>query len=270
MQDVLISLDLDLASGIALRYAYNLGKILRFNLEGIHIPKIDSKEQLPGSGWVHQKWEQGIINQSKLQINRIIKEFIEDNPFSNLKVVIGEKEPLILDELYLNGYDLFIEGFLHSFEPERFLDKLDSELYQKATCPVLMVKNLMDLNLGLQIVGTTDEITLLLENSKRFIKQCSTDINILMCHFETSQDEIIHLENESSIISQIENYFLEIDVKPGKIQTVKGSYNSIAQLLRENAMIISMLPEISSKMAQLLSMSPCPTLFYPKPKTDSK
>ena len=65
MDDVLIALDTDLASEIAIHYACRLEKFVRFNVQVIHSPGMDEKDHSHGSGWVHQKWKDAIIGKNK-------------------------------------------------------------------------------------------------------------------------------------------------------------------------------------------------------------
>jgi len=156
MQDALMALQTDLASRIAIRYACQLEKSARFNMQAIHIPDLDEKGHSPGGGWVHQTWENAIVQQAGEDIAGMLRKELFYYSIGEPKIVPGERSQVILEEIRQKQYDFLIEGFLHSFE---FFQKLDSDLYRNILCPVLMVKNLMDLNRGIQIFTTPDTIS---------------------------------------------------------------------------------------------------------------
>jgi len=269
MQDVLIALQTDLASGIAIRYACQLEKLARFNMQAIHVPDMDEQGHSPGGGWVHQTWENAVIQQARKKIARLVKEdlfycYLARAP----KIVQGEKDEVILEEMRQKNYDFFIEGLLHSFEPDRFFQKLDSRLYRNLTCPVLMVKNLVNPDRGIQIVGTPETVSFVLPWFFKVLNELPVEPDILICHFETSLGKVTFLENDSDLISGIEDQFLKQGKKPGKIRTARGSVDKLVSLVRDHALLVSVLPESRSHMADMLSMSPCPILFCPEPKID--
>ncbi|NOX33963.1 MAG: hypothetical protein GXP56_09535 [Deltaproteobacteria bacterium] len=269
MQEVLISLQADLASGIAIRYACQLEKSARFNMNAIHIPDMDEKGHSPGSGWVHQTWENAVIQQARKKIAQLVKEdlfycYLTRNP----KIVPGEKEQVLLDEMRQKNYDFFIEGLLHSFEPDRFFQRLDSRLYRGLACPVLMVQNLTDLEKGIQIVGTRETVFSVLPWYFKLLKSLPEKPDILLCHFEAPGGKASFIENDTTLISGIEDRFLKHGKKPGRIRTVKGSPNELGLLVRDHALIASVLPQSRSSMASMLSMSPCPILLCPESKID--
>ena len=162
MQDVLISLQTDLASSIAIRYACQLEKLVRFTMQVLHIPDMDETGHSHGSGWVHETWENAIVQQAREDIAKLVQKELFHYSTVEPKIIPGERDLVILEEIRQKKYDLFIEGLLHSFEPDRFFQKLDSMLYRSLPCPALLVKNLVVLDRGIQIVGTPDTIPSLL------------------------------------------------------------------------------------------------------------
>ncbi len=268
MQDVLISLQTDLASSIAIRYACQLEKLVRFTMQVLHIPDMDETGHSHGSGWVHETWENAIVQQAREDIAKLVQKELFHYSTVEPKIIPGERDLVILEEIRQKKYDFFIEGLLHSFEPDRFFQKLDSELYRSLSCPALLVKNLVNLDRGIQIVGTKETVPTLLYWFFKVFNKPTADPDILLCHFETSWEEAVFMENDTVLISDIESDFLKQGKTVGKIKTVKGSPDGLALLVRDHALVISAYPQSQSDMAHLLSMSPCSILFCPEFKID--
>jgi hypothetical protein len=264
MQDALMALQTDLASRIAIRYAGRLEKLVRFNMQAIHVPDMDEKGHSPGSGWVHQTWENVIVQQAREDIAGLLRKELFYYSIGEPKIVQGERDRVILAEMNQKQYDFFIEGVLHSFEPDRFFQKLDSDLYRNILCPVLMVKNLMDLNRGIQILGTPDTVSSVISWFLKLWSELPAEPDILVCQFEPSMEKHVFIENDNDLISIIEARFIKYGKKPATVKIVKGSSNSLVSLVRDHALLVSPLPTSSSQIAQMLAMSPCPILFCPE------
>jgi len=269
MQDVLIAIETDLASSIALRYICLMENFIRFNIQVVHIPDLDENGHSHGSGWVHQTWENVIVEQAGKRVARFLqKENFYRYPMGRPKIIPGERDQVILGELQHKNYDFLIEGFLHSFEPDRFFKKLDSDLYRNLQCPVLMVKNLVNLDRGIQIVGTQDTILFILPWFFKLWSDLHVKADILVCHFDTSKKDVNILENDSTLICGIEDTALNHGKEFGTIKSAKGSSSKLSTLIRDHALVMSFLPEANNNMAHMLAMSPCPMLFCPEPKTN--
>jgi len=268
MQDALMALQTDLASSIAVRYARRLGKLIRFKTQVIHIPDMDESRHSPGSGWVHQTWENAIIQKAREDIIKLIQKERFNYSSWAPKAVPGERDRVILEELRQKKYDFFIEGLLHAFEPDRFFQKLDSDLYRNISCPVLLVKNLVDLDRGIQIVGPPDTISLVLSWFLMTWNGLPVEPDILICHFESSLEKLTIPENDTVLVSDIEEIIFKYGKKPASIKTAKGSPEKLISFVRDHALLVSPLPRSESQIAQMLAMSPCPILFCPETKID--
>jgi len=267
MDDVLIALDADLASGIAIRYACRLEKSIRFNIQVIHIPDMEERGPSHGGGWVHHAWENGVIQQARQNINALVKEdlfscYLNQTP----KIVPGEKESVIMEELQQYQYAFFIEGLLHSFEPDMFFQKLGSSLYQKLPCPVLLVKNLVDLDRGIQIIGTSKTILSVLPWFFKLFTDLPCNPDLLICEFDTAMEKVSYAESDSDLISDIKKQFLKQGAEIGRVREVKGSLNALSLLVRDHALSMCHLPQPHNNMAKLMSLSPCPVMLCPESK----
>lgn len=267
MHDVLIALQTDLASSIAIRFMCQIEKFGQFSIQTAHVPDLEKDGHPPASGWVQKIWEDEIVGKARKDISKLIQE--ENIAQYNLPapiVLLGERDQVILSELQHKDYDIFMEGLLHSFEPDMFFKKFDSDLYRKPPCPILMVKNLVKLDRGIQLVETPERISLLLPWFDKFWKDQPLNADILICQFENQTETITIVENDDHLVSELENAGLRHRTAPYTIKTAKGSPKKLASLVRDHALIMSFMPKRKGNMAHMLAMSPCPILFCPEEK----
>ncbi|MFH1156044.1 MAG: hypothetical protein V1793_19730 [Pseudomonadota bacterium] len=269
MQDVLVGLQNNLASRIAIRYACQFEKTVRFNMQVIHIPAQDEKEHPTHGGWVKQTWESTVARQSRDWLSELIrKELVYHHSTGEPKIKLGDRDQVILDELQQRSYGFFMEGLLHAFEPELFMQKIDSRLYRNAPCPVLMVKNLVTLDRGLRIVATPETVSSVLSWFSRVLQEFPIDPDMVICHFEPQGKDFRIIENDQALVTGLEARMLGHGKRLGTVTTLKGPSREMASRLQDHGLVIAPLPEGRSDMAALLAMSPCPILFCPATGTD--
>lgn len=267
MHNVLMALQTDLASSIAIRFICQMEELGNFNIQTIHVPDLDQEEDAPGVGFVHKAWEDGVLENARQEISRLMQkeDLVRYRPMPP-KILLGERDQVILNELRQRDYDIFIEGLLHSFEPDAFLKKLESELYRNLSRPILMVKNLVKLNRGIQVVGDQNTISSLLPWFFKLWEDLPVKTDFLICQFEDRNDEIVFLENDSQVVSKIEDDWSRSSTVPFTIKTVKGPERRVAELVRDHALVMSEMPMSWEKMADILAKSPCPVLLCPRTK----
>jgi len=144
MINALVSLNADLASSIAFRYACRLMEHIDMRLQAIHVEEVGKESYPPGSGWVRHTWEKGLTQTAREEIAQLMN--IEKGACPALPtptVRIGEYDDELLHEIAEKSYDLLIEGALNSFHAQPLHKKIRSKLYKYASCPILLVKNLV-------------------------------------------------------------------------------------------------------------------------------
>jgi len=145
MIKTLASLDSDLASDIAFRYSNRLSQFVDMNLQAIHIEEVEGPS--PGTGWVRNTLERGLLHTAQEEISGLIKAAQSTYSALDTPIIrVGEKDHELLREIKDGAYDLFMEGILNSFNPGNFYRKLQSGLYRNAPCPILLIKNMAELN----------------------------------------------------------------------------------------------------------------------------
>ncbi|WP_022664747.1 hypothetical protein [Desulfospira joergensenii] len=268
MPDVLIEVQDDLASRIALRYACQLEKSIPFTMRAVHIPDLKEYGRAPGNGWVRNKWEDVVVDNSANKIAKMVRrEFLYCYTDSDPLIISGDRDQVIFKELSRGNYGFFIQGMLHSFEPDLFLEKLNSRLYRHLPCPALLVKNLAAPGSGTLIIGTPETMPLGLSWLSSLLNKMPGDLDILVCHFESSADEPLILENDADFLTELGTGISKPAQRAGRVRTVKGSPDGLTGFVRDYALVVSFVPEIRDPMARLLAMSPCPMLFCPDRKS---
>jgi len=166
----LVSLNADLASDIVIRYSYRLSQFLDLNLQTIHVEEVEGPS--PGTGWVRNTLERGLLHTAKEEISELIKAAQPSYRTLEPPIIrVGEREHELLNEIKNGSYDLFMEGILNSFNPVNFYKKMQSSVYSNASCPILQVRNLVAINkIALLLRDTTDPTSLISTFLKIFAK----------------------------------------------------------------------------------------------------
>ena len=142
MIKTLVSIDADLSSSIALRYACLLAQSRPVEIQTIHVQEPDSSGPgglSMGTGWARKTYEKELIAQSKKDISRLLVAESGFCPVLNEPIIVpGDRGQEILNELQKGKYDLFVEGAQGKELGRHFR----SHLYQHIEVPVLFVQNL--------------------------------------------------------------------------------------------------------------------------------
>ena len=259
MHEVLIALQDNLASRIALRYAEQLETTVRFNMQAVHIPELNGSGSAPGSGWVKKKWENAVVQESREDIAQLIRnEYFFRFSNTGLKVLKGPRDQAILGELEERPYEFFIEGRLHEFEPDGFLAKLETRLYRETACPVLLVKNVVNPSHGTLIL-CADEPPRVSGWLARMLSGLPGRLDMAFCQGLSG--------GSTSGEPQPETVSPDRDTVLGTFETIDHLYTAtsgeLTRLARDYAMVVSVLPETSHPMAQMLAAVPSAVMLCP-------
>jgi hypothetical protein len=129
-----------------------------------------------------------------------------------------------------------------------------------------LVKNLVELNRGIQVVGDQDTVLSLLPWVFKLWGDLPVKTDFLICQLDDSSDEIVLLDNDSHVVSKIEDGWSGLSTFAIKVTTLKGPEGRVAELVRDHALVVSGIPMSREKMADILAKSPCPVLLCPRTK----
>jgi hypothetical protein len=185
MINTLLSINADLASSIAFRYACRLAGLIDMQLQTIHVEEVETEKYPPGSGWVRSTWEDGLLQSSREEIAQLINADKTSCPPLNTSILrIGDREEELLREIKKQSYDLLLEGVLSSFDGQPFHNRIRSKLYRYVPCPIIVVKNLAQPNrVALAMADVKDVVPVvstflkLFDNTKTTVDLCYCDIS---------------------------------------------------------------------------------------------
>lgn len=262
----LVYLDADLASSIALRYACQLTHIINMKLHTVHVEEPDHDGHAPGTGWVRRTWENTMLQTGEFEIAQLIKAEKSSCPRLDApKMLFGDRENEVLREIQRESYDLFVEGSLHSFAAKKLFDKINSRLYRHIPCPVIIVKNLVDIEKVALIVRSEIESKKLISVFLKIFKGVKLKLDLVYCEFQEPGQLSSGAKKEiNGTLSAVEEILVENQLPPENCLTIQGSPEEIGDALRDYGLLAFPLHHTISKKSdwfQLLGHIPSPILI---------
>ena len=266
MIKALVSVDADLASSIALRYACQLAKIIEVDLKTMHVEDADRKGPPPGSGWVRRTWENALLKSGETEIGQLIQaERLSYPALRAPKMVVGVREDEILHEIQKESYDLFIEGALHTFTKANFYNKLRSKLYRHMPSPVIMVKNLVHLEKMVIVFDEEAEFKRLVETFLKIFKKTNIELDLMHYQFrEPAQAAPENNQGADKILQNAREILMAAGWQTGKIRSFHGLPEELGELFRDYGLVITSFRRLLTKkslLLEFLSRVPSPILL---------
>ncbi len=143
----LVSIEVDSASSLAIRFACQLCGLIEMEINPVYVKESVSHESAMGAGWVSRTWEREMIQEGKREIAEMIASERYFCPILNEpKVVYGDREVELLKIVLGERFDLFVEGVHFSWNPGEIHKRLHSKLYQRLEYPLIFVRALREVN----------------------------------------------------------------------------------------------------------------------------
>ena len=143
----LVSIEVDLASSLAIRFACQLGALMEMEINPVYVKESVPHESAVGAGWVSRTWEREMIEDGKREIAEMISSERNFCPVLNEpKVVYGDREAELLKIMMSESFDLFVEGAHFSWDPGEIHKRLHAKLYQRLEHPLVLVRALREVN----------------------------------------------------------------------------------------------------------------------------
>lgn len=258
MIKTLISLDANLASGIALKYACQLADMIGMNLLPIHVETADHERQPPGTGWVQQTWEKGLLETAQEEISRLIAvEKASCRALGAPEITIGDREEVILQELVEGSYDLFIEGALYAFNSSSFHEKTRSKLYRVTPCPIIVVKNLVRLKKLALLLEDEENPQPLISKFLKILKGAEVQVDLIHFRFQKTGQLRSEEGEEGGCVSDrkksdeflhaAEAMLEEKGRTPGECRLIHDTPTNIADSLQDYGLVVSYIPYHAGK-----------------------
>lgn len=155
----LVSIEVDLASSMAIRYACQLGNLIPMELQPVYVKGYPFEEPVTGVGWVRHTWERELVKEGREEIKEMIAAEMDSCPvLQEPRVIFGNREKELSQIMDNETFDLYVEGAPYPFNPATITKRLQLKFYQHLTCPFVWLRTLRPLNkvlvLCLDPVGT--------------------------------------------------------------------------------------------------------------------
>jgi hypothetical protein len=143
----LVSIEVDLASSLAIRFVCQLGALMEMEINPVYVKESVSHESVVGAGWASRTWEREMIEDGKKEIAEMIASEKNFCPVLNEpKVVYGDREAELLKIVLGERFDLFVEGVHFPWNPGEICKRLHTKLYQRLEHPIVFVRALREVN----------------------------------------------------------------------------------------------------------------------------
>jgi hypothetical protein len=275
MIDTLVSLNADLASSIALRYACRLAERVDMRLQTIHVEEVESEGYPPGSGWVRHTWEEGLRSTASEEISQLINTEKGSCPTLEASIIrIGDRDDELLQEIKRRPYDLFLEGVLSSFDAQLFHKRMRSKLYKYAPCPIILVKNLVAPDRVALLVDDPKEVELLASTFVKIFDKAKATVDLIyfsvkkgdQAEFKTKLSEAAAsgLENAGQVIDEAKSRLAEHGWTPEECWIIRDTPQKIGATLDDYGLVGACVPRSPSRkdpVLELLSRVPSATLL---------
>ena len=276
MIKTLASLNADLASDIAFRYSSRLSQFTDMNLQAIHVEEVEGPS--PGTGWVRNTLERGLLHTAQEEISGLIKVAQSAYRIRNAPIIrVGEREHELLREIKDGPYDLFMEGILNSFSPVNFYRRLQSGLYRNAPCPILLVKNMVEMNKTAILLRDNTNLTSLISTYLKIFAKPGLEVDLIHVSFPESgrkgfKEKIensktsIH-KNANKILEDAKVMLIENGREPKDSWIIQDIPEKLNELLIEYGLIVIQMPRNpvkKNRVMELLSHVPTAILLCRK------
>ncbi len=266
MINALLSLNADLASSIAFRYACRLMEQTEMRLQSIHVEEVGKESYPPGSGWVRHTWEKGLVQTAREEIAQLMNaEKASCPPLGAPTVRVGEYDEELLHELTEKSYDLLIEGVLNSFHSQPFYKKIRSKLYKYTPCPILMVKNLVNPGRAALLLSDEPDVRPLVSVFMKLFDARGGDIDLIYFSFK-KPGQSVYMEKipedgpsgehgtARTIFDTAKSLLAEKDRHPKETWVIRNTAENISEFLSDYGLIGACFPRSVHKDSAMLNL----------------
>jgi hypothetical protein len=256
MIKVLVAVDSDLASSIALRYGCQLANLMEVELQTIHVKEPGLEGPATGAGWARRTWEKELLQKGKDEIAQLLKAESSFCPvLSKPLIFIGDREEEILNELQRGAYDLFVEGISSVSSSVKLYQKIHSSLYQHIGCPFILVKNLLPLQKVLFLLSAEADPRRLISTFLRIFRETKIGVDLLSYEFQQTGLTLSQGEEEyDGRIKDTISLLASEGWTPGQSRVAQGPPAELVEHLQEYGLVLAAIDRSFSKRSQLLAL----------------
>ncbi len=263
--NVLLLIENNLASSIALRYLCKQSQKVSMFIQPFHIEEPSQRHYPFGAGWVRKTWEKTLVDATKNEIELFIQAEAENcRGLSRVKISVGDKEKEILKELEGGFYDIFAMGLLSSFDSSTFYEILKGSFLKKLTCPLLLIKNLSPSNNILILIDEEMNIEKLIPFYIKLYKDMPAQVSMALYTFQDTDQVNMARETSSSQLHKAVSQLSSQGIEVKDSHEIKGRPERVAQRLKGNGLVVSMFNKKGRKrpLTDVLASTPAPVLIF--------
>ena len=268
MKKALLYLDEDLASSMALRFAADQARQLDMVLQAFHVVAQASgaSEQM---GWVNRSLEKVQLAAGADKVNRLVRtENIAYPKAGEPRIALGDKDQEVIRELAAGEYSLYVEGCLASQEtPADFARFLAGERLRQATCPLLLVKNLVDQAHLLLLLYRAMDTDRLVSSLSALYGPAAADIDLTVLLYRQSDgQELVFQERRKNdaVLNRAGAMLAEYGWSEPEWLVVQGPPDKTAEYMLGHGLVATTFPEPDSPGAAFLGHLANPVLLFPE------
>ena len=265
--DVLLSVDNNLASSIALRYMCRQARVIPMTIQPIHVQYPVQKHYPLGSGWVRHTWEDCITMLSADEINAFVYSEAERcEGLIKPKVVLGDKTDEVLKELDAGFYDLYVEGMLLRYEVNRFYSLLKDRLFKKIQCPILIVKNLVQFNSVVLLVNDDIDVEYMMSFYLKLYAEADIPVFVVYYSAKSYEEAILReVDQCPSCLGKARDLLSAGGRSPDKLMIAEGRPEGIAEKLKGSGLVISTFRRdkgVRNSLIDIVAQTTSPILLF--------
>jgi hypothetical protein len=255
MIKALVSIDADLPSSIALRYTCQLARLIKMEIQTIHVHEQTAAGPGIGAGWARHTWEKEMVEEGKKEISQLLTAESDFCPILKEPIVVpGDHEKEILTQLRTRNYDIFVEGRSSTCSANTLAKKMKSHLYQHIPMPSLLVQNLLPLGHVTLAVEEEKDLSPLMDCFSAIFGGLVLELEVI----SLARGESGHLEGQSRKFAERHNWRIR------KTFSSEEALDVAAEEIENSDLIATVLERSrkgSNPMLEFLTHTRCPLFF---------
>jgi hypothetical protein len=169
----LVSIDVDLTSSLAIRFACQLGNSIQMEIQPVYVKGIPPHESSIGAGWARRTWEREVVLKGKEEITEMITSEMDFCPLlREPKVIFGDREAELLKLIEREFFHLYVEGVHFPWSTTATYKSLHSRFYQRLGRPFVLVRSLRKIQKILILCLDPEMTSIIIETFKRIWSGC--------------------------------------------------------------------------------------------------
>jgi hypothetical protein len=179
MIKTLVAIEVDLASSMAIRYACQLGNLIKMELHPVYVKEPPPEVPTTGVGWVRHTWEREVVASGKEEIQEMLASEMESCPrLHEPRVLYGDREYELLKIMEHEPFDLYVEGAPYPFTPANIHHRLHQKFYQHLGTPLIWLRILRKINQLLVVCQDPGDVKALVPAIRKLWAGCPTPIHL--------------------------------------------------------------------------------------------